>query len=273
VDELPVPAPQCALVCGGGFELGCKLGMTVDRRSDPRDGAPSTVGPTCCPDLSCLFSCTVSVPSSCRAACSAACALPPSTPLPFLKMKSGIQYTVRRSFNLGDSAATTVYWSEGGRSRSYFLSSHLLSTHTQSRLFWATRTCLCAVVSSWPARPHLVVGVSCLGEWHARLGCLHLAGPRLHVRRVQWPRAHNISLHLYIPSLLGRTHAAEVRSLFRLFRLASRVRNSNVSLFLLNRDTTFILPVTRDAGLTPDTNPAVEGRTIGGRGHYGTVTC
>ena len=112
---------------------------------------------------------------------------------------------------LGDSTATTVYWSEGSESQillSLIPSSHMLRTHTQPHtalwfvwLFWATRTSLCAVVLSWPARPHLVVGVSCLGSGMHVWGTVsELAGPRMHVRRVQSPRAHNISFHPYLPT-------------------------------------------------------------------------
>ena len=105
---------------------------------------------------------------------------------------------------LGGSAATTVYWSEGVRARSNFLSDPSIAdycfAHTISRTACIAPVCLReerrtpAVCSRfvWPAHPRLVVVVCCVltgGGMHF-LGVSALAGPRMHVWTVSSGYGH-----------------------------------------------------------------------------------
>jgi hypothetical protein len=126
---------------------------------------------------------------------------------------------------LGDSAAITVYWSEGVRTGSYLLSSHMLSTHTQPHT--ALSFVLGVVHQSMHsrlllARPPAPYGWCVMsGEWHARLGYLHWQAHAC-MCAVCSRHAHiYIYLFTHIHSIpLVRTHAAEVRH----FRDARSVR-------------------------------------------------
>ena len=121
---------------------------------------------------------------------------------------------------LGDSFAITVYWSERVRSRTLIAISYFATLQLRNFAPRTLHLCVCASGVAhqrsglrlfWPARPRLVVRVGCLsgecvcascaahtlGEWHARSGGSALAGPRMHVHREPWQRAHQISSPIY----------------------------------------------------------------------------